>query len=104
MANVRDVPPDQSSLRMGRFVSTSFGDETVRAYVPPALPPEPPVELGGLLPLIEQANRAFGVWTGVRQSFLRRHSSSLCTCARKRCCPLRSRERNLRFPTCCCSR
>jgi Fic family protein len=50
---------------MGRFVSTSFGDETVRAYVPPPLPPEPPVELGGLMPLIEQANRALGRLDGV---------------------------------------
>ncbi|HXQ04937.1 MAG TPA: Fic family protein [Bradyrhizobium sp.] len=50
---------------MGRFVSTSFGDETVRAYVPPALPPEPPVELGGLMPLIEQANRALGRLDGI---------------------------------------
>src|ERR1700732_1662505 len=65
MANVRGVPKDQSSLRMGRFVSTSFGDETVRAYVPPALPPEPPVELGGLMPLVEQANRALGRLDGI---------------------------------------
>jgi Fic family protein len=50
---------------MGRFVSASFGDETVRAYVPPPLPPKPPVELGGLMPLIEQANRALGRLDGV---------------------------------------
>jgi Fic family protein len=50
---------------MGRFVSTTFGDETVRAYVPPPLPPEPPVQLGGLMALIEQANRALGRLDGV---------------------------------------
>jgi len=50
---------------MGRFVSTSFGDETVHAYVPPPLPPEPPVELSGLMPLIEQANRALGRLDGI---------------------------------------
>ncbi len=50
---------------MGRFVSTSFGDETVRAYVPPPLPPEPPVELGALMRLVEQANRALGRLDGV---------------------------------------
>jgi Fic family protein len=50
---------------MGRFVSARFGDETVRAYVPPPLPPKPPVELGGLMPLIEQANRALGRLDGV---------------------------------------
>lgn len=50
---------------MGRLVSTIFGDETVRAYVPPPLPPVPPVELTGLMPLIEQANRALGRLDGV---------------------------------------
>ena len=50
---------------MGRFVSSSFDDEAVRAYVPPPLPPEPPVELSGLVPLIEQANRALGRLDGV---------------------------------------
>ena len=42
---------------MGRIVSTTYGDETVRAYVPPPLSPVPPIELSGLMPLIEQANR-----------------------------------------------
>jgi Fic family protein len=50
---------------MGRFVATSHGDEQVRAYVPPPLPPTPPVELAGLLPLIEQANRALGRLDGI---------------------------------------
>src|SRR5882762_135005 len=50
---------------MGRFVSARFGDETVRAYVPPPLPPTPPVELAALMPLIEQANRALGRLDGV---------------------------------------
>lgn len=50
---------------MGRFVSTVFGDETVRAHVPPPLPPQPPLELGGLMPLIEKANRALGRLDGV---------------------------------------
>jgi Fic family protein len=50
---------------MGRFVSSRFGDETVRAYVPPPLPPEPPIELGGLMPLIERANRALGRLDGI---------------------------------------
>jgi Fic family protein len=50
---------------MGRFVSSRFGDETVRAYVPPPLPPEPPIQLGGLMPLIERANRALGRLDGI---------------------------------------
>ena len=35
---------------MGRIVSTTYGDETVRAYVPPPLSPVPPLELSGLTP------------------------------------------------------
>jgi Fic family protein len=51
--------------RLGRFVVTTYGDEQVRAYVPPPLPPTPPVDASGLLPLIEQANRALGRLDGI---------------------------------------
>jgi Fic family protein len=50
---------------MGRFVSIGIGDETVHAWVPPPLPPQPPVDLDGLMPLIEAANRALGRLDGV---------------------------------------
>jgi Fic family protein len=50
---------------MGRFVSTATGGENVRAYIPPPLPPVPPVALDGLMVLIEQANRALGRLDGV---------------------------------------
>jgi Fic family protein len=50
---------------MGRFITTTVGAEAVRAYVPPPLPPAPPVELGGLMSLIEQSNRALGRLDGV---------------------------------------
>jgi Fic family protein len=53
------------SSRFGRFVASAYGDEQVRAYVPPPLPPTPPVDVGGLLPLIEQANRALGRLDGI---------------------------------------
>jgi hypothetical protein len=58
-------------------VRSSFGDETVRAYVPSPLPPEPPVELSGLVPLIEQANRALGRLDGVTPR-LSRWASETC--------------------------
>src|SRR6202158_5720104 len=55
----------QSSPRIGRFITTTVGAEAVRAYVPPPLPPVPPVELGGLMSLIEQSHRALGRLDGV---------------------------------------
>jgi Fic family protein len=58
---VSQAPPS----RFGRFVVTTYGDERVRAYVPPSLPPTPPVDVNGLLPLIEQANRALGRLDGI---------------------------------------
>jgi Fic family protein len=56
---------DAPSSRLGRFVVTTYGDEQVRAYVPPSLPPTPAVDVSGLLPLIEQANRALGRLDGI---------------------------------------
>jgi Fic family protein len=56
---------EASSSRLGRFVVTTHGDEQVRAYVPPPLPPIPAVDASGLLPLIEQANRALGRLDGI---------------------------------------
>lgn len=51
--------------RTGRFVATKVGDETVQAYVPPPLPPSPPIELSRLSALIDEANRALGRLDGV---------------------------------------
>jgi Fic family protein len=59
------VSDSNHSSRIGRFVTTKTGDETVRAYVPPPLPPEPSVRLEGLVGLIEKANRALGRLDGV---------------------------------------
>ena len=46
------------SQRLGSYVVTVTGDERVRAFVPPPLPPEPPVQLSPLQGLLEQANQA----------------------------------------------
>jgi Fic family protein len=55
----------QHPSRLGRFVSTTAGTEIVRAFVPPPLPPDPPVELAGIVNLIEKANRALGRLDGI---------------------------------------
>jgi Fic family protein len=49
-----------AGLRIGSFIETSAGGERVRAYLPPPLPPNPPLRLDGLSPLIERANRSLG--------------------------------------------
>jgi Fic family protein len=51
--------------RLGQLVTTTTGGEVVRAYVPPPLPPIPPVELSGIVNMIEKANRALGRLDGV---------------------------------------
>ncbi len=44
----------------GRYVETSVGGETVRAFVPAPLPPIPPLELRPLLSLYDRARGAIG--------------------------------------------
>jgi len=55
---------DQAS-RLGTFVESAIGGETVRAFVPPALPPAPPLKLEKLYGLLDEANRALGRFDGV---------------------------------------
>jgi Fic family protein len=51
--------------RLGRYIVTNYGSESVRAYLPPPLPPDPPVDLTRLQTLLEQANRALGRMDGI---------------------------------------
>jgi Fic family protein len=51
--------------RLGRFVTTSFGGESVRAFVPSPLPPIPGVKLDGVQRLLEEANQAVGRLDGL---------------------------------------
>ena len=51
---------------MGRYESTAVGGETVRAFIPAPLPPEPALELAGpLQSLLEGAVLALGRLDGV---------------------------------------
>ena len=56
--------------QLGRYIVTSYGPEaeSVRAFVPPPLPPNPPVSLDGLQILMEQANQALGRLDGLSLS------------------------------------
>ena len=68
--------------RIGRFLVSTVGGETVRAYIPPALPPIPPVRLDSVQRLLEQANQALGRLDGLA-SFLPDLSLFIYAYARK---------------------
>lgn len=59
--------------RLGTYLVKTFNGEAVRSFVPPPLPPDPPLRLGGLQHLLEQANQAIGRLDGVA-SVLRNQS------------------------------
>lgn len=55
----------ESNPRLGRIVETHVAGEIVRAFVPPALPPEPPIDVLVLLERLSQAERALGRLDGI---------------------------------------
>jgi Fic family protein len=56
---------NEKSPRLGSYISTTTAGETVRAFVPPPLPPEPPLDLGGLYQNLDRANQALGRLDGL---------------------------------------
>ena len=51
-------------------MTTSVGGENVRAFVPPPLPPDPPLDIGpDLHDLLEKANRGLGRLDGIARLF-----------------------------------
>lgn len=51
--------------RFGRFVETAVAGETVRAFVPPPLPPMPAIDVLSLLERLSLAERALGRLDGI---------------------------------------
>ncbi len=51
--------------RLGRYVVTHYGNESVRAFVPTPLPPTPSVRLENMQRLLEQATQALGRLDGL---------------------------------------
>ena len=51
--------------RLSRYVETAVGGERVRAFVPPPLPPVPPLDLEPLLSRLSAADRAIGRLDGI---------------------------------------
>jgi Fic family protein len=56
---------DPIYTRLGRLVETPVGGEVVRAFVPPPLPPEPPIDILRLVDRLSVAERALGRLDGV---------------------------------------
>jgi Fic family protein len=54
-----------SASRLGQFIETTAGGERVQAFLPPPLPPTPPLDLQGLLTLYDTARGAVGRLDGV---------------------------------------
>ena len=57
--------PPLPNRRLGRYVETPAGGDLVRAFVPPALPPDPPIDVIALLPKLSIAERALGRLDGI---------------------------------------
>ena len=55
----------ENKSRLGTYVTTTVTGEPVRAFIPPGLPPNPPVELAGLYQRLDRANQALGRLDGL---------------------------------------
>jgi Fic family protein len=60
------MPKGQNTYsRLGRFIETAVGGERVRAFVPPPLPPHPPIDILSLVERLSVADRAIGRLDGI---------------------------------------
>ena len=57
-----------SKSRLGGYVRVSTVGEAVKAFVPPPLPPDPPVRLHEFHNLLDRANQALGRLDGIRSA------------------------------------
>ena len=73
---------NRQNHRLGRYVVRTYEKETVRAFVPPPLPPKPPVRLDRLQKFLEQANHALGRLDGLASN-LPDLSLFIYSCVRK---------------------
>jgi len=55
----------ESKSRLGTYVTTTVTGEPVQAFIPPPLPPNPPLELVALYQHLDRANQALGRLDGL---------------------------------------
>ena len=79
--------PNEKSSRLGTYTSTTTAGETVKAFLPPPLPPDPPVDLSGLYQQLDRANQALGRLDGLTTSCPIPGFSSTSMFAKKRFFP-----------------
>ena len=60
--------PAQNDQRLGSYAVSTTAGEAVRAFIPPPLPPVPPIRLGALQTLFEQASQGLGRLDGLASS------------------------------------
>jgi Fic family protein len=72
----------ERSARLGTYVVSTVAGEKVRAFVPPPLPPKPPLRLAELQSPLEQANQALGRLDGLA-SILPNLAHFIYMCVRK---------------------
>lgn len=70
------------AARLGRYIETTAGGERVRAFVPPRLPPDPPIEIEDFLGRLSAADRALGRLDGIA-TLLPDRALFLCMYVRK---------------------
>lgn len=54
--------------RIGEYIKQKVAGESYKAYVPPALPPDPPVDLARIYPYLEKATQALSELNSVHKS------------------------------------
>ena len=58
----KDIKKD----RIGKYVKSSIvSGESFNSYIPSNLPPEPPIDLSEIYPLLDKANTALGRLDGI---------------------------------------
>ena len=55
----------KNKSRIGTYITSTVAGERCRAFIPPPLPPDLPLDLGPLYPAIDRATQALGRLDGI---------------------------------------